>query len=1245
MIPDFCEIGTENTEKWLREELLYVDLVGQLPLEKEDFRSICELIQKRFVFGKTVLVKRVPPALFITSMVFTARYSDLNVRNFWEPYGRLVWQLDNLPQARYNDFRDKFIKSVAYLEQEFDLVFPRRSYGEVVQPIYRHAIIPYYLQDYFADWIKDRWREILEIPSEDLISQLRLDNSYYYLPPTLRNFIEGKQTEETAKELLTTIANAASLFSKGKSIEHIDLLLSTSPIHRSLWNELLKVYQEQDIDVQPKQIEPVFDWVWSLQEHEMQLRIRNLVVQSNEQPDRFVWAAQGESLTDADIDARILPWQTENGWLIDTSFIGPGPLDGQIALLGEFGSILDAFPVPKLPDDQPIMVYRLTQQNIYGVPVDPSSGLITDGHWLISKANNVKILDEHRKELVPVEKLPVPSPLDQKGHHMAGIYNFKLPLSFEQNQLQLEQIEKKQQVGGKPTIVGSQINSIPNLSEAVPPAFNSPDIWMVIHNPPNNLIRRGTLWLQNDSSTSMHRLKDLETKGWISTVKGALRISLKGLLKNHLATYTVQIIIGLNPYFAAPLEFAYLPDVNIFPPNPQIIYSPNELPVCVIEGLDMVKLKVRSGTSIKQINSAIEVTWSDLRDGPQLHIQDGNERVSLSWELQRTAAWLSPEKENYTLDEFRNCEFRVISTSSSINTFATWVDDNSPRREIQLDRKGQYTTKIKNDPIFDFVREKPSSDVNLYIGMGSSQWALGEINKKVCLDLAEVKVHRTSNNVFIKFSCDLENAWTGDTQFICSPILNQSEKLVLEKTAQLTNEHLFDCSLPNGLYQLQIIHQGQKLLAPPIVFSTVPDIDPETIDLVSLQPYLVEENIQRPIPYTLQKGFVDFVVANYSDGFFLMHPNLLYRMLTLPIEAIHKHRKTKLVEDSPAFLSLLDTRAGKTSKRDDGLMSPWIVMDRPVYLKLILPVKHVTIKIFPQYAEKQASIGIGYTYLCVRGENHEADPIYVKWDIQAGDNQYNVFLGLPDNTDKMTYPMLDELDVWPLKQCKQCGQLIITRRTAKDEYLYEQHKHEKNKPRLVDITYDYDLIARSSISPLQEELYYFEKPSSSINRREAIRIAEGHVPRQIIRPGNPISLENYLYSIWTIRERIAKDEAFYANEWFSIKKWQECFDILEQLMAEKQVKIPAFGPAFRLMEYMKSDNGHRWLNLDAQFLILALLLRGQAYHQGQILKLLNDIDLSIWDLIEMIEFAREISPELFGWGLAWAETFYIHALC
>ena len=531
--------------------------------------------------------------------------------------------------------------------------------------------------------------------------------------------------------MLTTLATAASLYAQGESLDNIDLLLSTSPIHKSLWDELLKVYQEQDHEIKTKQVQPVYEWVWALEDHEMQLRIRNMIIQSNEQPDRFVWTDQGESPVDAKIETRVLPWQTENGWLIDSSYIGPGPLDGQIVLLGDNGTILEASSVPKLPEDQPVMAFRITQQNVYGVPIDLSSNVISDGYWLISMTEKVKLLDDEEQILFPIEKHPVPYPLDHYGHKIAGIYDFKLPLTIKRENLLLASIEKREQVGGKPCIVGSQKNTIKGLSDAVPPAFSDLDIWLVIPDAPKYIINRGTLQLQNAASTNLYRLKELDTSGLISFENKDLIIYLGNLISDHLGTYTVQIIIGLRPNFASPLQFAYLPNVNVTPPDPEIIYSPIRFPTCKIQGINSNNIKVRSGASVTQKFDGTEVVWSDLRDNPKLNILEGEERVSLEWKLQRVDAWIVPNQSVFILDNFKNCEFQVLSTAPSVTSFRVLVDNNYPGRKIDLGKKSRYFNLIKNDPIFDLVREKPSPELKLSIEMGSSTWELAEIHKKI----------------------------------------------------------------------------------------------------------------------------------------------------------------------------------------------------------------------------------------------------------------------------------------------------------------------------------------------------------------------------------------------------------------------------------------------------------------------------------------------------------------------------------
>jgi len=1240
MVPDFSKMKIDEVEDWLRQEILYVDLIGQLSLNRNHFYSICDFIQKKFVHGSTLLIRNVPHALFVTSMVFTARYSDLNVRNFWSPYGSLVWDQKTLSQARCNDFREKFRKAVLFLEQEFDLVFPQRTHGDVVRPVYRHAIIPFYLQDYFADWVKDRWREIIEIPAENLISQLMLDNSFRYLPTTLKKFIEGKETEETAKELLSTLATAAALYAQGELLENIDLLLSSSPIHKTLWDELLNVYQEQDLEIKTRQVQPVYEWVWALQEHEMQLRIRKMIIKSDELPDRFVWTAEGESPYDAKIECRVLPWKTKNGWLIDSSYLEHGPMNGQIVLLGEYGNILEASSVPKLPEDQPIIAFRITQQNVYGVPIDLSSNVISDGYWLVSMTEDVEILDDVGNTLLPIENLPVPSPLHLYGHKIAGIYNFSLPLTIKQKNLLLAKIEKREQVGGKPYIVSSQRNIFKNLSEAVPPVSSDLDIWLVIPDAPKYVVNRGTLHIKNASSTNLYPLKELDSMGFISNEDEGLKIFLGNLLSNNLATYTVQIIIGLRPIFASPLQFAYLPDIEITQLDPQTIFSPQRLPVCKIKGINSDNIKVRSGTSVTLKNNYTEVIWSDLRDDPKLNILEGEERVSLEWKLQRVCAWVSPQKDIYVLDNFKNCEFHVLSTAISITSFNVLIDF-LPSRNINLGKKGRYSSLIKNDPIFDLVREKPTPELKLMIEMGSSSWVLAEIHKKISLGGANLKIRRENNYIFFRFSCNLEQRWDGDTEFTCSPILDPSSEIVLDKSSYLGNEHLFKCNLPAGFYQFQITFEGKNLLNPPLIVSNVGIYDKQMVEyLGELQPYLVDKIATNLLPPHLEEKYVAFLLAIYTDKLFERRPDFLFRLLTSSIHSFQGIRRAKILEGMPAISSLLKTTNDFISEREDGLLPPWVVTDRPIYMELILPVKPITIKIFPLYSKKRASSGIGYSYLPVHVENQSADPIFVKWDILAGDNRYDILLGLPDNIDQKTYPQLNpELDIWPLGQCNYCGEILLTK-------LYKEHKHGNIKTELVDLTYDFDLIARSSVSNLPEELRFSEKPNHSVNRDQAKHIAEDTAVNQILlAPANPISLENYFYSIWKTMERSSGDGAFYINEWFGIQEWQETLNNLEKMLAEHQVKIPAFSAAHRLIGLLEPDNGNNWLNLDRQFLILALLLRGQAYQQGQILKLINEINLSIQDLIEMVEFAEEISPELFGWGLAWAEIFYSHTLC
>jgi hypothetical protein len=258
-------------------------LIGELPIDESSFRELCDVIQQEWKVGGSLLIDCVPPALFVTTMVFTARYSDENARHFWQPYSQLVWGLDEAKQYFQNKCRDRFKASIAFLEGEFGFHFPRRSAGDVVQPIYRHAIIPFYLQNEFAAWLKKQWQNILDIPSELLVTQLCADSSLKSLSPTLRTFIESAETANAAAELIANIAQAAKMYAEGETLENISPLLAFNPTRQALWNEFAKIYADQVEAVEAVEKQRAAGslcWVWSLDDHQMQLRLLNLTVQA-----------------------------------------------------------------------------------------------------------------------------------------------------------------------------------------------------------------------------------------------------------------------------------------------------------------------------------------------------------------------------------------------------------------------------------------------------------------------------------------------------------------------------------------------------------------------------------------------------------------------------------------------------------------------------------------------------------------------------------------------------------------------------------------------------------------------------------------------------------------------------------------------------------------------------------------------------------------------------------------------------
>jgi len=1228
---DFTKLQPLEAEEFLRDKLKAVEWIGQLALQEKDFHALGQMIRNRFLFQEYPFPKLVPSAVFLTSMVFTARYSNENVRNFWKPYACLVWKQDKASQTFQNQCRRKFRSSIATLKQDFDFHFPQKSGGDVVRPIYRHAIIPYYLQDDFAEWLKARWKEILEIPPQVLVAQLRFDRSVEYLPVPLQRFFQSKET-------------AASMLAEGQDVDTIDTLLASNPIEHALWQELVRVYQTQETAVLTKKRKPIIEWLWSIQNHEMQLRIRNLSLNNTEQPDRIVWIYGDQSPEDAENESRLLPWRQADGWFVDPCVLSLGPPKGQIVLLGDRGSVLRSMPVPELPSDQPVMIFRITNNNEFGQPIDLNVDSISSGSWLVSMSDDVRILNASGEMIRPKEEFPVPIPLNKvAGHSSAGLYELNLPIRIIRRKLQLAKLESKSSTLMGAKLTGNSSNTIGNLSDSVPPVFNSAEIWLEFNDPSGHVLRRGTLWLHSVTEDIHHRLDTLQTKGALQVNGNQFKIALRDLLPVHAGAYQIQIRIGLRPLFPTSLEFGYLPEIRIEPPDHGKIFSPQLLPSCRIYGLRAHELQGRLTTKIVQKSAGVvEISWTDLRDDPIVVVQKDQERIPLMWDVARVNAWVTPQQEDYALHEFSGAKLHAESSTQDVREFQVWVKDQNHPRRICLDAKGQYNTSLRRDPIIDLVREHPSGTIDLKVQMGDAQWDLARVYKQIQIEDAEVEIEcDESQNVLLEFRCRLQGQWSGETRFVASSLSNPDRQITIGRSDVLASRQDFLCSLALGYYQLQVFHHGKPLLSPPLAFCVGLSSEKRSLDLEELQPYL-GASLERALPFELQNEYLRFSVACYAREKQCLPPECRYRLAVMPGKVFIREERSSLNKLWPVMATLQDAHRGRYSLRHDGLFPAWVVLDRPIHMKLFLPRKHVNIQVIPEQASYQGRHGIGFTFLKVRGKGAEADGILVRWDIVPGSDQYDVFLGLPDALGSRNYADLDEDEVWPLKQCNRCGDLIITRRTKRDEYLYEMHKHGRDKPDLIDITYDLDLLAQISTNRMQGKLKYKGGPDDWIDRSRVVQMARRGTISIMKEPCNPISIEGYQFAMARMNNQKAKGSKSDLSAWFSNRKWQSGLRAFEDVVMENKTEISAHSAAKRMLQAMNWDSNLEWINIDKQIFLLALMLRGQAYYRTPMALVFNEIGLRTTDLMHMLDRVTKIAPELLNWGMAWAEMMFVH---
>lgn len=737
----------ENT---LKDALWYTDYVGELPIEREMFEILAKWLQRLFTREGKPLVQKVSPAIFVVSMVFSARYSDDDTRQFWHSYAHRVWGSEATPSFM-SRCRARFEVAVKALEEVTHMDFPISPRVNVDFHVHRHALLPAYLQDDVARWLKKHLKNLVEFDAHQGVTNLLNAADIQYLPPRIRTFLHDDQTRDIAVSLLEQMVIAAQLFQDGESADAVAGLL-LNPIERSLWGELSTTLVEQTPGKRSTR-QPDIQWVWALAEDEWQLRIRNFV--SETRPFEAVWHSKS---TDGDkVIVDIQPWQRDDeSWYVDELLLAGGPLDGEVTLYDPQDKKLVTLAVPKLPLGK-FVAYRITQQRQFAIPVDTRLGL-SNGHWLFSSKTGIKIqeLKDGGQIIDPIQTdFYIPQSFREiAGHLQAALYLVDFPAVITVEG-QDETIAKRSGTIGQPWLTGT--DPISDLSASVPPAFTSSKVDLHFPELMDELLRF-TLVIKANNHMLRHNLDELV---YLFRKDGdSCSLNLAPLLESIVGTFTLDIQRGLRSVLVAPLQCTLLPAMTIVGPNPAHVYWKGDLPNAWVANIQRDQIHSEN-VQIKEEELGYRVIWDDLRQAEyRIWLHVGESQVVLAWKLQRHFAFLDKLGSDQTI-AFENLKDATLTIYGLPDEPIVFNSHNKVfNAQIESRRvDSKLVMPFARHRIMDFIQEQTGENIPLEIKLGEHQWLIGTIIRDAPIKFSqsrpkppqmqpELKIDSSSERVF-----------------------------------------------------------------------------------------------------------------------------------------------------------------------------------------------------------------------------------------------------------------------------------------------------------------------------------------------------------------------------------------------------------------------------------------------------------------------------------------------------------------
>ncbi len=1217
-------LGLAELDHCFFKALSNFESIGDLPISETVYNHLIGYIRDHTIERGESNPRNCLPTILLISMVYCARYSETEARDFWKPYARQVWDRESTQYFQYQ-CRRLFTYSRKYLADKLKLTFNLNNEGDVVRPVYQHAIIPYYLMPYLAEWLVGNFEKLLVHEAKDLPQIIEREKSLDHMPPRLQNFIRGEDTKDTAAQIISRMANAIKLFHDLELSEQVGSVIN-SPIEQSLWQVTYKKLSDDQSRLSTlRSVSPRLQWQWDLERDEMQLNLTNIRSARGYKPDSLICSGNNaQNLNASNIHIKLFPWKMSNGdWEVDPIIISAdGPVEGSVYVLSENydlnaalhkqqSNVIFQRTIPALPTS--IMYFKVNQR---GNVANQKDEIDSDGSWIIVSKEKLLLVDNADQPNVSRE-LNIPVILSMGGFTEARQYSIHLPikLKFENEVISFEKPKAQNTIiafleGNKP---------IPGLSIDVPPVFQSNEI-KLIFNYDFNLQSQKRIWLsisRNGKFLQSILLTDLIRQGKLQVVDDGQTsfVNLSSILDQHGA-YSVSLLHNLTPLLDNPVQFAWIPkEIDIVGPQAENCYSPqNPLQVTLI-GINEEQIVPTQDEKVKlfSFEGKVIVEWREVKSPYcQFSIRLNEAYIRFKWKIDRVSAWLDDAADMNQVYEENDQDVCLNVRGKPKEVFYWIVGEQQRRRDEQLDAKGTYREKLKATSVRDMIVADNRAKTAISISIRNNTWHLFDYYQT--------------------------------PEVTCTTVTYQQEKLrlTLAQARKLV-----------GSYKIQLRHTSSKL--EPQLLANLLQLENELIFQVQLKPgeYVVDvlmyENvIATSTTFLVAEKFPS--IKNFypaDDAIDWRSPDLVFRVLTARGDELLKRSFDKSpVSGIIGQLQIIHTEDEWLTNEhwDSGfkrLIPSWAVMMYP--LRFTTKIHGKILHVFPEKVAYGARAGRGYIEIKL---NEQKTRLAASWRPGVSAGYSHLWMGISQQQDIRYYSELDQDELWPAYQCKSCGQFVASREGTYlklSPSLMRLHLHGSVRnlsDQFIDTVYDKVNIVEVLISQYKDkELQHAYQVEDVVLKNYLRFLIDGKtkpIHGHIKLPVNMYKVTDYC---------IAMSETFKNIQLIEAKKFFTASKSLQPIIryiAEQFVGIPAFSAMQRLIAIL--DDETLPYNPSTQVLYLAMVLRLRANLPERYEKLMNSTNITESTLIELLDNASQAYPKLLEWSIAWAEIFYLHAI-